>query len=186
MHRLPLVILASLALLWSCSSKIGTSDATSDKDSPTMVTTNVNSYVSDSGVTRYHLVTDLWLMFDNAEEPYWFFPYGLHLEQLDDSMQVAATVVADSARYLSREKLWRLDGNVRMRNVDGDKFLTQQLFWNQLTHKVYSDSFVHIERTGRILEGYGFESNEQITAYTLHNPTGIFPGDSFNRKQADQ
>lgn len=142
---------------------------------PTMITDSVNSFVSDSGITRYHIVAPTWLMYDKADEPCWKFPESLHLERYDNDMNVTATVDCDSAVYFTALKLWRLDGDVRMRNLDGDRFLTDQLFWNQQSHTVYSDRFVHIERTDRIMEGYGFTSNEQMTVYTLRRPTGIFP-----------
>lgn len=171
-------------LLWSCNDD--STAARQDVDgntTPTMITDSVNSFISDSGITRYHLVAPKWLMFDEADEPYWYFPEGLSLEQYDDEMSPASTLVSDTARYFSNLKLWKLDGNVRMRNIDGDKFLTQQMFWNQRTHKVYSDSFVHIERADRIIEGYGFISNEEITAYTIRRPTGIFPTEGFQSRR---
>lgn len=152
---------------------------------PTMVTDSVNSFVSDSGITRYHIVTPLWLMFDKADEPNWKFPESLHLERFDDDMNVTATVDCDSAVYFTRLKLWRLDGNVRMRNLDGDRFLTEQVFWNQTNHSVYSNEFVHIERADRIMEGYGFTSNEQMTRYTLRRPTGIFPVSDFKKEKEE-
>ncbi|MDE7443686.1 MAG: hypothetical protein K2M65_05960, partial [Muribaculaceae bacterium] len=74
---------------------------------------------------------------------------------------------------------------VRMRNTEGDRFLTQQLFWNQNEHKVYSDSFIHIDRADRTIEGYGFVSNEQMTTYSISNPTGIFPVSDFRKESAD-
>lgn len=180
MRRLPALITLLIALLWSCAGEENPGAEPADGNtSPTMVTDSVNSFVSDSGITRYHIEAPRWLMFDEADEPYWIFPDGLRLSQFDGRMNVIATMVADTARYFSRLKLWRLDGNVRMRRLNGEKFLTTQLFWNQNDHKVYSDSFIHIERPDRILEGYGFISNEQITAYTIRRPTGIFPTEGF-------
>lgn len=181
MRRLPLTILLLAMLMWGCGNEKGAERIEVDKDTvPTMITDSVNSFISDSGITRYHLVAPTWLMYDEAREPYWYFPEGLSLEQFDDQMMPASTLVSDTARYFSRMKLWRLDGNVRMRNIDGDKFLTQQMYWDQKTRKVYSDSFVHIERADRIIEGFGFESNEEITAYTIRRPTGIFPTEGFS------
>lgn len=148
---------------------------TDPASTPTMLTRNVSTLISDSGYTRYHITSPLWLMFENAEEPNWKFPVGLDIEKYDNDMKTDATVVCDSATYLSQRRLWRLDGNVRMRNTAGDRFLTQQLFWDQQKHTVYSDSFIHIERSDRIIEGYGFLSNEKMTAYTVNRPSGIFP-----------
>lgn len=179
LHLFPAAILTSVMLVSAAS--CGGSEADSEpmevdgNTVPTMITDSVNSLVSDSGITRYHIVAPLWLMFDKADEPCWTFPQSLHLERYDDHMNVTATVDCDSAVYFTRLKLWRLDGDVRMRNLDGDRFMTDQVFWNQTNHSVYSDKFVHIERSDRILEGYGFTSNEQMTDYTLRRPTGIFP-----------
>lgn len=184
MHRLLPLIAATIVLLWSCTNEEEVVRQKIDGNvTPTMITDSVNSFVSDSGITRYHLTAPKWLMFDEADEPFWLFPMGMYLEQFDDNMTPQATVRSDTARYYSRLKIWKLDGNVRMRNTDGDRFLTSQLFWNQETHKVYSDSFVHIERENRILEGYGFISNEQITAYTIRRPSGIFPTDGFDSRR---
>lgn len=175
-----ILITLSLAIAASCNDDEGPRpDAPDGNVTPTMVTDSVNSFVSDSGITRYQIEAPLWLMYDDADEPYWIFPEGLHLKKFDDHMTTDATIQADTARFFSAKKLWKLDGNVRMRNIQGDKFLTEQMFWDQNAHTVYSDSFIHIERSGSILEGYGFTSNEQITAYTILRPTGIIPTQQF-------
>lgn len=155
---------------------------------PTMLTRNVETLVSDSGVMRYRIVTPIWYVYDEVDEPYWSFPEGLNLEKFDDFFRQDAKVVADSAVYFKNKQIWRLDGNVNITNVMGEKFVTNQLFWNQRQHKLYSDSFIHIERTDKVLEGYGFDSNEQLTRYTIRNVSGIFPAATFQpggRKAAD-
>lgn len=142
---------------------------------PTMVTDSVNSFISDSGVMRYHIISPLWLMYDEADDPYWIFPKGLQMYRYDNNRQIDATMTADTARYFTSRRLWRFDGNVRVRNIRGDRFLTEQVFWDQLSGKIYNDTFIHIELPERILEGYGFTSNQQLTDYTLRHPTGIMP-----------
>lgn len=143
--------------------------------SPTMTTYEVETFISDSGYTRYHISTPLWKMFDEASEPFWRFPEGLELQQYDLDMNPDATMDCDSAIYYSRKRLWRLDGHVIMVNTQRDSFLSQQLFWDQTKRRVYTDSFIHIVRSDRIIEGYGFESNENMTAYTVNKPTAILP-----------
>lgn len=147
------------------------------EDAPTMSTRDVSTLISDSGYTRYHLTTPLWEMYENAEEPYWAFPAGIELEQYDLRMNPESTVVCDSAVYFSRKRLWRLDGNVVMVSTAADSFLTQQLFWDQNNRKIYSDSFIHIVRSDRTIEGYGFESDQSMLYYTVKHPTAILPAD---------
>ncbi|WP_289742853.1 LPS export ABC transporter periplasmic protein LptC [Muribaculum intestinale] len=147
---------------------------------PTMTTHTVTTLISDSGQIRYRVTTDNWLVYDEAQVPMWRFPDGLYLEKFDKDFGIEATVQCDSATYFSQRGLWRLDGNVNILNTVGEKFLSQQVFWDQRLNKVYSDSFIHIERADRTIEGYGFESNDKMTNYRITNPTGIFPASDFN------
>lgn len=149
---------------------------------PTMMTRDVVTMISDSGITRYRITTALWLVYDEAAEPHWRFPEGLFMEKFDDKFVTEATILCDSATYLKNRQLWRLDGNVNILNTLGEKFLTQQLFWDQRQNKIYSDSFIHIERADRTIEGVGFESNNRMTRYNIKNPTGIFPASQFQRQ----
>ncbi len=151
---------------------------------PTMKTIDVNTVISDSGITRYSIRTPLWLMFEEATEPYWKFPDSIHFEQYDEQMRVTAFLDCDSAIYYKQKQLWQLDGYVNIRNTAGERFLTSQLLWDQRRQKVYSDSFIHIERQGKIIEGYGFESDERMTDYRVLRVAGIFPASDFRADSA--
>ena len=83
---------------------------------PTMVTEDVTTLISDSGYTRYKIVSPVWNIYDDAKEPHWTFPEGLALENYDLAMKVAANMNCDSATYFSNKRIWRLDGNVVMVN----------------------------------------------------------------------
>ena len=177
---------SAIGLMLSTSSckddaKIDTVALADSVDIPTMMTRDVETLISDSGVTRYRIVTPLWLVYDEVDEPYWKFPDGLDLIKFDDFFRTETTVRADSATYFKNRQLWRLDGNVRIVNILNEKILTEQLFWDQRSHKIYSDSFVHIEQTDRVLEGlHGFETNEQMTDYTMRSFSGVFRDSQFN------
>ena len=185
MRLLPLAAVTAAAALCGCSEGKQDSIALSadPEKFPTLRTVNVDSYVSDSSYTRYRITSPLWLMFEEAKEPHWSFPKGIYAVRFDNSMNENGSFTADSATYLSQRRMWRFDRNVRMLNNLGDKFLTQQLFWDQAKEKLYSDSFIHIERADRIIEGYGFESNQDMTEYTIRRPTGIFPTSQFMSRE---
>ncbi len=180
--RMPVVMLMALMFAGSCTER-GISDKIDlnvDYDkTPTMTTTDVVTMISDSGYTRYRITSSLWMVFDQAKVPVWRFPDGMLIEKFDTAYNIDATVICDSATYFKNDQLWRLDGHVNIVNSIGEKFLTPQLFWSQRDNKIYSDSFIHIERADRTIEGYGFESNDRMTRYTVYNPTGIFPASDF-------
>lgn len=142
---------------------------------PTMKSENVSTLISDSGITQYKIVTPLWLVYEEVDTPYWHFPKGLYLRKFDRNFNVIATVACDSARYYKVQKLWKLDGNVELTKAPRDLFQTQQLFWNERMHRIYSDKFIHIETPQHVLEGNGFWSDEKLERYRVIQPTGIFP-----------
>lgn len=163
--------------------KIGVASRINVKTMPSMQTVNVSTLISDSGITQYKIVSPLWNVYDEVDTPYWSFPKGIYLQKFDRKFNVIASVAADSAKFFTPQKLWRLDGNVEMTKVPGELFLTQQLFWDQRRNQIYSDSFIHIETPDRMLEGRGFESNDRLTNYTIKHPTGIFPVDESFRNR---
>ncbi len=137
---------------------------------PSMTTDSVTTLISDSGITRYKLVADVWEVFDKAEEPFWYFPGGIYLERFDSLFQVEATIYADSAWNYTDKRLWQLKGNVDIRNMQGEMFLSDELFWDQKEEKVYSDKYIEIKRGDTELKGYGFESNQAMTEYRVFRP----------------
>ena len=144
---------------------------------PTMTTSDVQTVISDSGHTRYRISTPLWNMFEEAKHPHWTFPKGVTCEELDDNFKTASTIKCDSAYFDKMNNLWTLTGNVRITNPAGDVVLTDELMWDQRAHRMYSEAFIHIEKQGRIIEGYGYESNERLTTYKLRQVEAIFPID---------
>lgn len=150
-----------------------------------MSTLRANTIITDSGYPRYRIIAPTWLMFDNAQEPRWTFPDGMHMEQYDNEGNIHATIDCDSAVYFTGRQTWRLDGAVDIASVEGQRFLTQQLWWDRIYHEVYSDSFIHIERPDRVIEGFGFKSNDRMTRYVVLRPSGIFPTSQFKTQQDD-
>lgn len=140
-----------------------------------LITDSVVSLVSDSGITRYRLEAPKWLMYDRTEPPYQEFPDGIYLEQFDEQLAVQAQLKADYAYYNETEQQWTLRGNVHALNRKGEQFDSPELKWNEQTHRVFSDTTIHITREHSIIEGVGFDSNEEMTKYTILNPTGVFP-----------
>lgn len=180
MRLLPIAICVSAAVFVSCQKgrKVDVAASINPAKMATMTTKEVATFISDSGIIQYKIVSPLWYVFDQKDTPYWHFPKGLYLQKFDKNYKTIAWIAADSAKYFKNQHLWRLDGNVELHRNPKDVFLTQQLFWNEKEHIIYSDSFIHIETATHILEGYGFVSNDKVTDYTIRKPSGVFPFNS--------
>lgn len=137
---------------------------------PSMVTNSVEKLISDSGITRYRIVADVWKIFDRAKEPYWICPEGFYLERFDKELNIEATIKSDTAWFYIDKKLWRLKGHVDIRNMENHEFRTEELFWNQTEARFYSDRYIEIKRGELELKGYGFESNQEMTDYRIRKP----------------
>ncbi|MDR1742566.1 MAG: LPS export ABC transporter periplasmic protein LptC [Dysgonamonadaceae bacterium] len=165
-------------------------DITVDSEKiPSMITEDVSTLISDSGITRYKLVADLWEVYDKAKEPYWYFPKGFYLERFNEDYFIEATVLSDTAWYFTIKKLWKLRGHVDVKNIVGDEFKSDELFWDQNAKKVYSDKFVEITKAnGAYVEGYNFTSNQEMTAYSIQDPrNSLYPlkDEDINVEPAD-
>ena len=161
-------------------------EAITERDSlPTMKTLGVTTLISDSGITRYKIITEEWEIYDKKNPPYWAFEKGVYLEKFDSVFNVDASIKSDTAYYYEKQKLWKLMSNVHIQNLKGEKFDTDLLYWDQNKHTIYSDRFIRIEQPDRIITGRGFDSNEQMTVYTIRKPEGIFYVDDDATAPAD-
>ena len=156
-------VIVMLLLLSSCGGKKkAMGEAITERDSLPMMT------------TCYRVNTEEWSVYDRKKPSYWAFEKGVYLEQFDSIFHIEASIKADTAYYYDKERLWKLIGNVDIQNRKGERFNTELLYWNEATQKVYSDKFIRIQQPDRIITGHGFDSNQQMTIYTIHNIEGIF------------
>lgn len=154
--------------------KLQVTNAINAEEMPQLSTRNVMTLISDSGYTKYKVVTPLWNVY-GGQDAYWDFPEGVYLRQLDHDLQLVSTVAADSAVYFPNRKLWELYGDVEIDQKDKAYFFSQRIFFDDRQKKIYSDTFIHIKTPSQILEGVGFESNQNMTRYRVVRPTGMFP-----------
>lgn len=171
------MLLLFSVVLFSCKPEVKeVVEVSSDPEkSYTMKATQVNTLISDSGITRYRVKAKEWLVFGNAKEPHSYFPEGIYVEKFDTTFHTEASIKADTAYYFDKKGLWRLIGNVEVESLQGERFNTSELFWDQKAEKVYSDKYIRIQQKEQIITGIGFESNQNMTRYRIFNSQGEFP-----------
>ena len=173
--HLYLPILALLFLTSCQEEKKHTAPAIYPRDSVAVMTSfGVNTLISDSGLIKYRIVTERWEINQAKQPSRWTFDKGLFLEQFDEKFHIEAYIQCDTAYYFDQEKLWELRGRVRVRTIDGMRFASQELYWDQNKHELYSHKFSRLVTPDREMQGTYFVSDEKLTRYTISNSKGSF------------
>ena len=172
------VIIATLvaAVLLGCNeAQEHTAPAIYDRDSVSMMTSyGVNTLISDSGVIKYRIVTERWDVNTVKNPSRWTFEKGVFFEQFDEKFHVQAYIQSDTAWYYDQKNLWHLRGRVRIRNINGLIYESEELFWDGLSHELYSNVFSKVTTPERTLEGTYFRSDERMRHYIVNNSKGSF------------
>ena len=84
------------------------------------------------------------------------------------------TIKCDTAFYFNEERLWKLIGNVNIKNPKNQHFYTDLMYWDQNEEIIYSDAYIRIEQEDEITEGIGFSSNQDMSVWQIRETKGIY------------
>ncbi len=141
---------------------------------------------SENGKKAYRFSTPLMERYELAREPYMEFRKGVEIETYDDSTgAVKSTLVSDYAIYFEKRDLWEAKGNVVATNDQNQTLYTQQLFWNRITKRVYSNVDSKIVQGRDVFIGEGFESDDEFKEWSFRKFTGKLTVDTEQTRPAD-
>lgn len=120
--------------------------------------------VSENGRRSYRFSTPLLEGYTLGRDPYREFRRGIKITTYqDDSLTtVNATLTANYAIYYEKRSLWEAKGDVVIIKHDSTKVYTQQLFWDSVTKRIYSNVDTKIETLTDTHFCEGFESDEEF------------------------
>ena len=157
-----------------------TAPAINPRDSVAMmISYGVNTLISDSGVIKYRIVSERWEINQNRKPTRWIFDKGLFLEQFDQKFHLRSYIQSDTAYYYDENRIWELRGRVRILTKDGLRYRSEQLFWDENKHELYSHVHSTLITPERELQGSYFRSDEQMTKYYVSNSKGSFEKGDF-------
>jgi LPS export ABC transporter protein LptC len=175
-HHIRYLIATSflVAFFFSCGNNIKeVQDFLADKNLPIGVAKTVNLIHTDSGAVKTKLITPLLNDYSNRKtHPYQEFPEGIQITTFDKN-QDSVTLTANYCRSYAKTGISEVNNNVIVINhKDQAKLYTEQLFWDQNTHYIYTEkAFKLITKTDTII-GKGFESNEDLSKVIMKDISG--------------
>lgn len=139
---------------------------------------NVKMQYAEKDRVKVILAAAKILEFANGDQE---FPEGIFIEFYDELGNKTSTLRANDAYYFKTENKWRGRGNVEVINTQKQEQLnTEELFWTPTDKKIFTDKFVTIKLQSEVLYGTGFEAKEDLSDYSIKDPSGDFTVDEWS------
>lgn len=159
--------------------------ATEQLKLPLRVQYGVHYTYTDSAKTVIDIKAPQITDYSSEKEPYREFDKGLEVTFYDKKGNKDASLKSNYARNYEEGNMWEARGDVVVINDQGEQLNTEQLFWNRKEHQIYSDKFVTIMTDGNLLQGRGFEADENFKKWKIFKPTGEFDIDEQDSTKND-
>ncbi|HET7896596.1 MAG TPA: LPS export ABC transporter periplasmic protein LptC, partial [Flavisolibacter sp.] len=160
-------------ILLSCENDVEKVNATNERKADIEEGLKIESYLSEGGRQRAKLVAPYMLRY-TMDTSYLEFPRSLHVNFFDSAGKVESQVDALYGKYLETQSKVFLRDSVVAFNVKGDTLRTPDLWWDQNTKKFYTDKVVRFKSASKIIYGgKGFTADQDLSHYTIFQPTGI-------------
>jgi hypothetical protein len=133
---------------------------------------NIDSYLSMDGKMRAHLTAPLLLRYDGDSGRKSEFPNSLHVDFYNDSAKVESQLRARYGRYLENENKVFLRDSVVAFNTKGDTLFCEELYWDQVLQKFYTDKKVILSKNYRrtlIVSKDGIRASQDLSSITFIN-----------------
>ena len=167
--------LLGLFFLLSCENDIEKINAlTSELNLPQQTGYDVEIVFTDSGTLKWKLYAPEINRFDSKEKPYIEFPKGIKIIDFDREGNIESKLTANYAIYYQKDQVGEAKSNVvAIKETTGEQLYTEQLFWDQKSETVYSNTFSRIiNNQGTHIGEKGFEAKQDLSRWKLHGSRG--------------
>ncbi len=138
---------------------------------PAETSTNLVILYSDSARVKVKVQAPKLERF-TGDVPVTILPQGVLVEFFDDNLQVNSTLSSKYAIRKDSENKMEARNDVVVVNRRGEKLNTEHLIWDENTARIYSNEFVKITTSDKIIMGDGFEANQDFTQYKIFKIRG--------------
>ena len=175
MKRLLTYFTVSLILLvaFSCNEEVEKVRVVTEKSNlPIETGHTIQINYTDSGFPRARLFAPLMERYANDEKNYTEMKKGITAYFFNKNRKVDSYLKAKYAIRYDREKRMTAKNDVVLVNNKFDTLNTEELNWDEVTQRIYSDKAVRITTPDEIIIGEGFESNTEFDKYKIFKIKG--------------
>ena len=176
--RISLIVLISFLLFQFCSSKRVEPSVdfnVKTEELPSQESWNSTVTFSDSGKIKAILWTGHLRKYDEKNET--LLDENLKVDFYNPEQVKASTLTSIKGRVDERTNDFYAIDSVVAYN-DSVTIKTQEMMWRNKDRKIISDKFVTLSTPQEKIQGYGFESDQNLRNYVIYNITYITRSDT--------
>lgn len=173
-YRVALLLAGGAILLCSCDGEKKEDGHSQYENLMTEYSENRTIVNTENGQRKYEFSTPLLEGYTAGADPYREFRKGVKIVtyKADSVDAIDVVLTANYAIYYENRKLWEAKGNVVVEKSDGKKLYTEQLFWNAITKKIYSNVDSKIVQPDGEFFVSSFESDEEFRYWSSREMDG--------------
>jgi len=162
-------------MLFSCGNPTSViQQLASDDTLSGIVAHDIVYYRSDSGIVQMELKAPK-MVREGNDSSYLEFPEGFHAFIFNNNHRVVSEISADYGVHRGDAKMVEAIGNVVVENhQQGQKLMSDKLYWYQDTKMIYTRSRVRIIMPDKDIMGDSLVSTEGFEEYTIYNGKATF------------
>lgn len=143
---------------------------------------NIEMLYSDSAIVKVRVKSLTLLRHLDKKDPRQEFPDGIEVEFFTPGGQVSSWMISNYAIRHENENKVIVRDSVVWESHDNERLETEELIWEEDKNLVYTNKFVVIRRPEEILYGYGFESNQEFTEWSINAIEGRVKAEGLGKE----
>jgi lipopolysaccharide export system protein LptC len=166
-----LFVAVCVAVLSGCEEKIKPSVLDiSGASIPSQESWNSTITFSDSGIVKAILKAGHIAEYNNSKQI--LMDGNVHVDFFDEYGHHSSVLTSTTGKVDENTYNLEADGNVVVVSDSGVVVRTDKLLWNNKRQLIHSDDFVTITSPKEHLQGWGFESDQNLRNYKIFKATG--------------
>ena len=171
-HIFQLTIILITAFMFSCTGekiRPHVNLTMEEENIPVQESWDSKVIFTENGILKGILYTDHLRAFNDPKEK---LLDGVRFEFFNEEGKKTSQLTSKHGRIDElTQDMYAIDSVVAINDSSNIKLETDELMWRKKDEKIISDKFVRVTSDEEIIEGYGFESDQQIKNYIIRNVT---------------
>ncbi len=144
---------------------------------------NINLTYSDSAKIEIRIIAPQMIRYTDKTELKEEFPIGFQAFFYGEHNELINTLASKYALRVRKEGKTYMKDSVTFTTINKEILKTSELVWDEVNGKISTDKFVRIIRKNEMLQGYGFETDQNFKEGVIKSVDAIMPAEKIYKEE---